>query len=29
MKMRVLIVDDEPWARKRIAALLKSEAGII
>jgi PleD family two-component response regulator len=28
LKMRVLIVDDEPWARKRIAALLKSEAGI-
>jgi two-component system LytT family response regulator len=28
MKMRVLIVDDEPWARKRIATLLKPEADI-
>ncbi len=25
MKMRVLIVDDEPWARRRIAALLRDE----
>src|SRR5579864_7028204 len=28
MKMRVLIVDDEPWARKRIATLLKPEKDI-
>jgi two-component system LytT family response regulator len=28
MKMRVLIVDDEPWARKRIATLLKPEEDI-
>jgi two-component system LytT family response regulator len=28
MKIRVLIVDDEPWARKRIATLLKPEADI-
>lgn len=28
MRMRVLIVDDEPWARKRIATLLKSEADV-
>jgi two-component system, LytTR family, response regulator len=28
MKMRVLIVDDEPWARKRIATLLKAEADV-
>src|SRR5262249_18846052 len=28
MKMRVLIVDDEPWARKRIATLLKSESDV-
>ncbi|HEX9156257.1 MAG TPA: LytTR family DNA-binding domain-containing protein, partial [Nitrospira sp.] len=28
MKMRVLIVDDEPWARKRIATLLKPETDI-
>jgi len=28
MKMRVLIVDDEPWARKRIASLLKPEADV-
>jgi two-component system, LytTR family, response regulator len=28
MKMRVLIVDDEPWARRRIATLLKLEADV-
>jgi two-component system, LytTR family, response regulator len=28
MKIRVLIVDDEHWARKRIATLLQSEADI-
>ncbi len=28
MKMRVLIVDDEPWARKRIATLLKPEKDV-
>ncbi len=28
MNLRVLIVDDEPWARKRIATLLKPERGI-
>lgn len=28
MKMRVLIVDDEPWARKRIATLLKAEKDV-
>jgi len=28
MKMRVVIVDDEPWARKRIATLLKAEADV-
>jgi two-component system LytT family response regulator len=28
MKIRVLIVDDEPWARKRIATLLKPEQDI-
>jgi two-component system, LytTR family, response regulator len=28
MKIRVLIVDDEAWARKRIATLLKSERDI-
>jgi two-component system LytT family response regulator len=29
MKIRVLIVDDEPWARKRIATLLKSEKDVV
>lgn len=28
MKIRSLIVDDEPWARKRIAALLRTEPDI-
>ena len=28
MNMRVLIIDDEPWSRKRIATLLKSEPDI-
>lgn len=28
MKMRVLIVDDEPWARKRIATLLKPDKDV-
>lgn len=28
MKMRVLIVDDEPWARRRIATLLKREEDV-
>jgi two-component system LytT family response regulator len=28
MKIRVLIVDDEPWARKRIATLLRAEADV-
>jgi two-component system LytT family response regulator len=28
MNMRVLIIDDEPWSRKRIATLLKSESDI-
>lgn len=28
MKIRVLIVDDEPWARKRIATLLKAEVDV-
>ena len=28
MKIRVLIVDDEPWARRRIATLLKGESDI-
>ena len=28
MKMRVLIADDEPWARKRIATLLKPEKDV-
>jgi two-component system, LytTR family, response regulator len=28
MKLRILIVDDEPWARKRIATLLKPEADV-
>ncbi len=27
-KMRVLIVDDEPWARRRIASLLRSEQDV-
>ena len=28
MTIRVLIVDDEPWARRRIATLLKAERDI-
>jgi two-component system LytT family response regulator len=28
MKIRTLIVDDEPWARKRIATLLRTEADV-
>jgi two-component system LytT family response regulator len=28
MKIRVLVVDDEPWARKRILALLKVERDV-
>jgi two-component system LytT family response regulator len=28
MKMRVLIVDDEPWARKRVVTLLRPEADV-